>query len=164
MRLSKKVTTIFGIALVVIVVLLYVYVLPVVNKVNEDLNAYETRVAYRDNYKLHTTPLSKDVVDDICSKLEIKVSSENCKPNVVVYAPELFDEIKVYFKDLPNQDKTYDIVQDKLGAYLVYCENPDPEGDYRCLYDIRRDEVYPIFFYFDKDGFYWRLIANIGGS
>ncbi len=105
MRLSKKVAIILGITLVVSVVLLYVYVLPVVNKVNADLNAYETHIAYRDDYKLHTTPLSKDVVDDICSKLEIKTSSENCKPDAVVYAPELFDEIKVYFKDLPNQIK-----------------------------------------------------------
>ena len=164
MRLSKKVTTIFGIALVVIVVLLYVYVLPFVNKVNQGLNAYETRVAYRDNYKLHTTPLPKNVVDDICSKLEIKTSSENCKPNAVVYAPELFDEIKVYFRDLPNQDKTYDIVQDKLGTYLVYCENPDSDGNYVCHYDLRGDDVYPVAFFFNKAGFYYRIIANIGGS
>jgi len=164
MRLSKKMIAVLGIALVIFTSLIYFYILPIANKFHAGMKAYETRVAYRDNFRLHTTLLPEDVVNDICSKLEIKTSSENCKSGALVYAPELFDEIKLYFKNLPSQDKTYDIVQDKLGTYLVYCENPDPDGDYRCHYDIRGDEVYPIAFYFDKDGFYYRIIANIGGS
>ena len=164
MRLSKKMIAFLGIALVIFTSLTYFYILPIVNTFNTGMKAYETRVAYRDNFRLHTTPLPEDVVDDICSKLEIKTSSENCKSGALVYAPELFDEVKLYFKNLPNQDKTYDTVQDKLGTYLVYCENPDPDGNYVCDYDLRGDDRYPIAFFFNKDGFYYQIIANIGGS
>lgn len=164
MKLSKKATTVLGIALVTFAVVLFVYVLPIVTKVNADLRAYETQVAYRDNYKLHTTPLDASVVEDICLKLDIKESSEHCQPNNMVFAPDFFDEIKIYFGNLPDQDKTYELVQDKLGAYLDHCEKPAPDGHYRCIYDIRGDERYPIFFYFNKDGFYYRIIANTGGS
>jgi hypothetical protein len=132
------------------------------------MKAYETRVAYRDNYKLHTTPLDKEAVKDLCVKLDIKASSENCRINAVVYAPDLFDEVKVYFRNLPDQDKTYNNVQKLLGTYLDYCENPVPDGryagHYRCLYDLRGDKMYPIFFLFDENDFYYEVIANIGGS
>ena len=101
---------------------------------------------------------------DICLKLEIKTESENCKSGAVVYAPNLFDEVKIYFNNLPDRDKTFDMVQNKLGAYLFNYEQPDPDGDYRCRYDFQGDQVYPVFFYFDKKGFYWRIIANMGGS
>jgi hypothetical protein len=164
MKLSKKGMSVLGITLVVLVVLLLVYGLPIVTKVRADLKARETQVAYRNDYKLHTTPLSADVIDDICSKLNIQESSESCQPDAGVYAPDLFDEIKTYFNNLPDHDKTYDIVQEKLGVYLDYCGKPYPNGDYRCRYDIRGDYVYPIFFHFDKNGMYYRIIANIGGS
>ena len=164
MRLSKKAVSLLGITLVVFVLLLFVYVLPIVTRVNADLKAYETRVAYRDDYKLHTTPLATSTVEDVCLRFGIKESSEHCQSNAVVYAPDFFDEIKDYFRNLPDHDKTYDVVQDKLGAYLDYCEKPNPDGHYRCRYDLRGDDVYPVFFYFDKNGTYYRIIANIGGS
>jgi hypothetical protein len=163
-KFGKRGATILGITLVIFVVILFAYVLPIVTKVRTDLKAYETRIAHRDNYKLHTTPLSRDVVDDICSKLTIEETNENCRPGAVVYTPDLFDEIKAYFENLPDQDKTYDVVQDKLGAYLDYCGKPYPDGDYRCRYDLRGDHVYPIFFHFDKNGMYYRITANTGGS
>jgi hypothetical protein len=128
------------------------------------MKAYKTRIAIRDDYTLHTTPLPESVVDEICSNLSIKETSENCQPNVVVYAPELFDEIKTYFGNLPKQEKTYNVVQEKLGTYLDYCEKPYPDGSYVCHYDLQGDYVYPIFFYFDKNGMYYRIIANVGGS
>lgn len=164
MKLSKKAATVLGIALVIIVAGLFIYILPIITKMDADLKAYETRVAYRDDYKLHTTPLTKSVVDDICLQLDIRESSDHCQSNAVVYAPDLFDEIKTYFRNLPDQDKTYDVVRDKLGAYLDSCEEPAPDGHYRCKYDLRGDKKYPIFFYFNQGGFYYRIIANTGGS
>jgi hypothetical protein len=161
---NKRGTILWGIVVVVFVLLLFYYVLPVVIKVRSDLKAYETSVAYRNNYKLHTTPLSDNVVEDICSKLDIKETSENCQPGAVVYAPELFDEIKTDFRNLSKQDKTYEFVQDKLGAYLDYCEKPHPNGHYRCNYDLRGDYVYPVWFLFDRDNRYYEIIAHIGGS
>jgi hypothetical protein len=164
MKMGKRAATILGITLVVFVVLLFAYVLPIVTKVGADLQAYETQVAYRNDYKLHTKPLSEDVVYDICSKLNIQETSENCQSGATVYAPDLFDEIKIYFKSLPEPNKTYGIVQEKLGAYLEYCEKPYPDGSYVCHYDFRGDGIYPIAFFFDSDGMYYRIIANTGGS
>ena len=161
--MSRKTILILAITLIVLIVA-FVYIVPVVIEVNAGLRTYETQVAYRDDYKLHTTPLPKSVVDDLCLKLAIKESSEHCQSNAVVYTPDLFDEIKAYFKNPPDQDKTYQFVQEKLGVYLDYCEDPDPDGDYRCSYDLRGDDVYPVFFYFDKHGMYYELIANAGGS
>lgn len=164
MRLSKIFTLIIGVALVIFAIMLFRFLLPIATTVNENLKTYNTRIAYRDNYKLHTTPLATSVVEDICLNLDIKESSEHCQSNSVVYAPDLFDEIKTYFQNLPDKNKTYYVVQDKLGAYLDRCEEPYPDGSYVCHYDLRGDSIYPIAFFFDKNGVYYRIIANTGGS
>ena len=160
-KFSKWGLTILGITLVIFVVVLFAYVLPIVTKVRADLKAYEPHVAFRYDYVLYTTPLPISVVEELCLNLGTKEPGENCQPNNVVHAPDLFDEIEAHFKNLPDREKTYDVVQAKLGAYLDYCEKPDPDGDYRCRYDLRGDDVYPVFFYFDKNGMYYRIIANI---
>lgn len=165
MKPNKKAIPILGILLVIFASLSYSYILPVVNDFYSGVKAYETRTAYRDNYKLHTKPLPKDVVDSICLKLDIQATSEHCKVGMMVYVPELFKDIEAYFNNLPDQDKTYDTVQNKLGRYLVACEQSDPDGNYRCRYDLQGDGVYPVSFYFDKDGFYWQIrIRSVGGS
>lgn len=156
--------TVLGIALVISVAMLLIFMLPIISRVNTDLKAYETRVASRDDFRMHTTPLAKSVVEDICSQLGIRESSDHCQSGNMVYAPDFFGEVKAYFRNLPDRDKTRDIVQDKLGAYLEYCEEPATDGHYRCSYDLRGDKKYPIFFYFNNDGFYYRIIANTGGS
>ena len=160
---NKKVAT-FLILFLIFMLVAYIYILPFVITICTDIKAYETRVAYRDNYKLHTTPLAQDTVIDICTKFKISNTSESCVVSAIVYAPELFDEIKGYFKALPEQDKTFDTVREYLGSYLVQCEKPDPDGYYRCEYDLRGDKMYPIFFLFDKSDYYYEIIANIGGS
>ncbi len=165
MRLSKKTNTVLGIALVAFVLLICLYnIFPVVNAIYTKVNVYKTSVAYRDNYKLHTTPLPKIVVDDLCLKLAIEDSSESCNSAALVYAPDFFDEIKTYFNGLPDESKTYNAVQSILGTYLIHCGTPDSKGRYRCQYDLRGDKIYPIAFYFDKYGFYYQIQANTGGS
>ena len=164
MKLSKKALLVSGIALVVLGVLIFVYLLPIVTKVRADLKAYETQVASRNDYKLFTTPLPTDVVHDICSKLNLKETNENCEPDAIVYAPDLFDEITTYFNNLPNQDKTYDAVQAYLGNYLVSCQKTTSDGHYACDYDLRGDRIYPIAFFFDENDVYFQIIANTGGS
>lgn len=164
MKSNTRLIISLSIAITSLILLLYFAVGPAVYKIYTLGKTNETEVAYRDNYKLHTTPLSQTVVDDLCVKLELKNTSEQCTPGAVVYAPELFDEVKTYFKHLPRQDKTYDVVQGKLSAYLVFCGHPDFEGYFRCRYDFRGDNKYPIFFYFDRQGFCREIIANTGGD
>ena len=163
MRVRTKTTFLLVITVAVLTTVILLFALPFATRVTMGLKLYETRVAERDNYKLHTTPLPKSVVADICLKLELEKTSAHCRSDVV-YAPDFFDEIKVYFGNLADQDKTQDLVQDKLGSYLDYCETPDSDGHYRCRYDLRGDDVYPVLFYFTKDNFYYRIIANTGGS
>ena len=164
MKISKRAILILGITLALGTMVLFIYILPIATKVNASLKVYETQSAIKKDYKLHTTALPKSVVEDLCLKLDIKESSEQCQADAVVYAPDLFDEIKAYFKNLPKEDKTYDVIQDKLGAYLDYCAEPDPDGVYRCRYDLRGDDVYPFYIYYDKNGRYYDIIASAGGS
>lgn len=164
MWLRKKRVAIYAVLFTIFMLTIYIYILPVVTTIYTDMKVYETRVARRNNYKLITTPLDQDTVKDICTKLKIVDTSESCVDGATVFAPELFDEIKEYFKGRPEQEKTLDIVQEHLGNYLVQCERPDPDGYYRCKYDLRGDKIYPIFFLFDQSNFYYEIIANIGGS
>ena len=164
MKQNSCIIVSLGVVLISLIVAVYFFIGPAAYRIYSLGKIDETEVAYRDNYKLHTSPLSQIVVDDLCTKLNLKEKSEHCKSGAVVYAPDLFEEIKVYFKNLPKQDKTYETVQDKLGSYLVSCESPDFEGYFRCEYDLRGDSVYPVFFLFDKNGSYQEIIANTGGD
>lgn len=166
MKRKNKILVALGILLVVCVALVYFYVLPVVNVVYVEMKAYETRVAIRDDYTLYTTPLSESIVEDICLKLGIDQTSENCKKGITVYAPELFDEIKTYFNELPDEEKTYETVENILGEYLIACVPTTSDGHYSCDYDLHGDKKYPIAFFFNEDDFYFQIIANTsrGGS
>jgi hypothetical protein len=163
MRQHKKFVIVLGFVLILLV-FFTLFAWPTAYKIYSDLKAYETRVVQRDNYKLYTTPLSEVVIRDICLVLEIGARSEHCQSGAVVYAPELFDEIKSYFNNLPEEAQTEVMVQEKLGTYLDFCESPDAEGKYVCHFDLRGDGMYPIAFFFDENGMYYRIIANIGGS
>jgi hypothetical protein len=164
MRTNQWIVISLGVVLVSLIILFYFFLGPAAYKINSLGKIDKTEVAYRDNYKLHTTPLPNTVVEDLCIKLNLKDTSKYCASGAVVYAPYFFEGIKTYFKNLPKQDKTYDTVQSKLDPYLVMCEPPDFEGYFRCSYDFRGDGVYPVFFYFDKEGFYQEIIANSGGD
>jgi hypothetical protein len=156
--------TVLVIITIIAFIAMVAYILPIIAKINTGLNAYQTQVANRNDYQLHTSPLPKSVTDDLCLKVIVDAPSEYCQPNAVVYAPELFEVIKAYFRNLPTKERTYANVQDRLGAYLDYCEQPNAKGQYRCRYDLRGDDVYPIFFYFDNEGSYYEIIASGGGS
>jgi len=157
--LQKNKIVLLGIVFI-LTILFCLYSLPIVNKVLSEMQMRATTVALRNDYKSITTPLPASVVEDICLKLNIMASSDNCQSDMPVYAPDFFDEIETYFGDVPRNNRTYDFVQERLGIYLDYCATPYPNGDYRCVYDLRGDRLYPVYFYFDKDDHYFRIIAN----
>ncbi|MFN8413603.1 MAG: hypothetical protein U0Z26_14555 [Anaerolineales bacterium] len=128
------------------------------------MKVYSTRVAYRDSYELHATPIPQDVVKDICVELEIEKTNKLCQPNVVVHSPDFFYTLKLYFSGLPEESRTLETVQDKLGRYLLYCEDPYPDGGYVCSYDFVGDRQYPFYFHFNKENIYDEVIARAGGS
>lgn len=168
MRLSKKTIFILALTVLIFVSLIYFYVLPVATTVYSDIKRYETRTAYRDDYTNFTTPLSKDVVDDICAKLNIEKTSKNCLPGAVVYGPDFFDDIREYFQNISSQPSTDSIVREKLEEYEVACSSLIKTGNgfeyYECDYDLSSDGIYHIVFLFYKDGRIFRIMDNRGGS
>ena len=156
-------TIVIGISTVVCVVILY-FLVPLAVYIFTTLQIYNQRIARSYDYAKITTPLPISVVDDLCSKFDISPDDKHCLPNAVAYGPDFFEDIETYFQKLPHKDATFTTVQDKLGSYLVWCENPDNDGDYRCRYDLRGDGIYPILVYFTKENYIYRIIANIGGS
>jgi hypothetical protein len=122
------------------------------------------RAVEQSDYTKITTPLPTGVAHDLCVEFEISLTDRRCKSGAVVYGPDFFPDLKSYFLALPKQDATYQTVEDKLAAYKISCEKPNNEGHYRCKYDIRGDGIYPIFIYFTKEGFYYRIIANTSSS
>lgn len=164
MGLSKKMIAVVVATASILASLFYFYLLPAAKTVYVDVKEYETQVAYRDDYTNFTTPLSKDVIDDVCTKLNIQRGSKNCLPGAVVYGPDFFDEIKAYFNNLPEDKKTYEHVEQILGKYQIVCIKVNSKGEYSCDYDLRGDKRYRIAFFFYENGFYYRIMANKGGS
>ncbi len=128
------------------------------------LKTYNERQVRKNDYTQMTTPLKANVIKDICVKFEISTMDKRCQPDAIVYSPEFFDDIKAYLRYLPNEEKTYQNVQDKLVNYLIECERPDNEGVYRCHYDLHGDRLYQISIYFSRDGSIYRVMDNRGGS
>jgi hypothetical protein len=108
--------------------------------------------------------MPENIAREVCKILEIEKISEHCNGNKSVYAPDFFDEIKDYFNNVPQEKRTYDFVNEKIGAYLQYCGEPSPEGYYSCRYDFIGDSKYTFSFYFDKNNYYYEVIASAGGS
>jgi len=145
-------------------VVLY-FVVPPVVEIYTGLQKYNAeQIANQTHYKEVTTPLPRSVVEDLCSKFGISPDDPRCLPDSVVYGPDFYTDLKAYFKGLPQEKQTFATVEEILGPYVMYCEEPDKEGDYDCTYDLRGDGKYRIGVFFTKDNYYYRVIATISGS
>lgn len=141
------------------------YVLqPIAVDIYTSLRNYNKRIEKQSNYTKITTPLPKNVIDDICFKFEISSSDVRCRRDAIVYGPDFFGDIKEHFENISSKDATFETVQDKLGNYLIACETPDNQGYYACRYDIGGDRKYPILIIFTKEHHIYRIIANTSGS
>jgi hypothetical protein len=162
MKTHSRFTLICIILLVCGVVLYLVY--PVAIDIYTSLRNYNQRISEQLDYTKITTPLPRSTVDDICSKFDIGSNDARCQPDSIVYGPDFFKDIASYLYDLSKQESALNVVQDKLGTYLVRCGIPDNDGIHSCRYDLRGDGIYPIFIYFNKEGRIYRIIANTSGS
>lgn len=113
-----------------------------------------------------TTPLSQEVVQDICIQFSLPAGDKRCQPGVTVYAPDFFQTITDYFRKKDDNWSTYEEVQVKLGKYQYELEKPltgyDESEGFRAWYDLRGDQVYPIAMWFNSDGRLYRISASIG--
>lgn len=141
------------------------FIVPAAVEMYNGVEAYNTREAQQaTNYPNITTPLSHETAADICKKFEIDPDDARCHPDAVVYGPDFFADINLYFKEVPKEEATFDLVQSKLGAYLDACERPNDKGYYRCRYDLRGDGIYPIFVLFNDKDVYYQVIADTSGG
>jgi hypothetical protein len=165
MTRDQKIRISLGMTFILLILGLSLYILPSIITIYNGVKASEMRNDRKVNYKSYTTPLSKEVVEDVCLKLEIQATSEDCVPTAIVYGPDFFDEIEAYFRLRPaGRERTYEFIQDKLGAYWVGCEPPTPSKDYLCVYDLRGDGMYPFHIRFDKYDRYDPPDPRLGGG
>jgi hypothetical protein len=160
MKAVRKVVVAFGIILLIVAIGLVC--LPAIAGVVYGLSDIPDRI----NWKAHTSPLSQDVIDDICLKFNLSTNDTRCKAGARVYAPDFFSVIGETFQPKNGPWATYDEVQQKLGKYQFQYDPPVTTGDgltyFRAHYDLRGDLVFPITMFFYADGRLWRLIADIG--
>ncbi len=118
------------------------------------------------NWKSHTSPLSQDVIDDLCLQFNLSANDPRCQTGARVYAPDFFSVIRATFQPKNGPWATYEEVQKRLGKYQFLYEPPVTTGNgFTCFvahYDLRGDQVFPIIMFFYADGKLWRLIADIG--
>ena len=110
-----------------------------------------------------TTPLEPAVVQDLCHKLELSRDGPLCQPEAVVYAPDFFPAVRALFK--PGVT-TYDDIQGKLGNYQYKREPLITQADgttyFTSSYDLKGDRVFPIHFFFTKEGTLEKIFATVG--
>jgi hypothetical protein len=159
--MMKKRHLVIGLLLGCIVIFLTLEVIPLVQQVRR----YKAEKA---DYTRHTTPLTMDTVKDICSKLGLPGQDARCNGETAVYAPEFFDDIKEYVRNLPKEKATQEEVDRILGPYKIRCSQPATLSSgkiyYSCLYDMRGDGVSIISVYFHGDGTIDYIMASAGSS
>jgi hypothetical protein len=116
------------------------------------------------DWRSRTSPLSQEVIKDICSNFDTGSSYSYCKTSGNVYAPDLFPLIKDTY--LSKGPKTYDDVQSVLGKYQVDFEPPvtlrSGEVYFVSWYDLRGDGVTAIVFSFNGNGYIEEIEYHLG--
>jgi hypothetical protein len=120
------------------------------------------------DYTKHSTPLEAEVVSDICTKLAISSQDKRCQQGAVVYAHEFFEDIKQYFRDLPDERSTKEEVDLVIGSYQLECEPLIRESSgkeyFSCIYDLRGDWYARISIFYTKEGEIDYIMTSLGGS
>jgi len=116
----------------------------------------------------NTTPLTAEVVEDICKKFSIQADDPRCQPGATVYSRQFFPDIKSYLYDLPKDQANEEEVSKLLGLYEYYREPMTRVSDgpdyYRVWYDLRGDHVYRLVIFYREDGSIKEIMSTGGGS
>lgn len=117
------------------------------------------------NWKDNTTPISPEIVDDLCDKFEISSDEPVCKPNTIVYGPDFYPYIIKSF--CPEKDRCVSLaeVEEKIGKYKYSEDAQDalmPNESNRYWYDFQSDHRYPLIISFNKDGTIEQIQYNFG--
>lgn len=118
-------------------------------------------------WKDATTPLSQEVITDLCTQLEIDTTDARCviDNSSMVYGPDFFKDIYKVFTPDDSSWATYDEVEEIIGTYKYKCEPTVQLSDgteyFVCAYDFAGDRVFPIAIFYFSNGNIMKLIANV---
>jgi len=164
MRKTIKIAGIFvliGLLIGVIIGVLVYIIIPLISMNIE----YKRELA---DVTRNTTPLTAEVVEDICIKFSIQADDPRCQPGATVYSREFFPDIKSYLYDLPKDQANEEEVSKLLGLYEYYREPMTHVSDgpdyYRVWYDLRGDHVYRLVIFYREDGSIKEIMSTGGGS
>jgi hypothetical protein len=118
---------------------------------------------HRLSWRERTSPLSEEVLLELCQQFNLDDKDSRCKPGAKVYAPDFFKTIRNDFMHYHGEVVNYDYVQEKIGKYQYRCEpvQKDSSAEYFiCDYDLQGDRVYPIVIFFYSQGKIWRISAS----
>jgi hypothetical protein len=116
------------------------------------------------SWRERTSPLSENVLGDLCEQFHLGDKDSRCKPGAKVYAPDFFKTIREDFINSHGEVANYDYVQEKIGKYQYRCGpvHKDSSAEYFiCDYDLQGDRVYPIVIFFYSSGQIWRISASV---
>lgn len=101
------------------------------------------------------TPLTSEVVDDVCVKLEIASDDWRCNHSREVYTVDFFDAIHKKFDPTEKGSYTHDEVRQLIGEYEYSCSDKSQNKDikyYECLYEFNSDGIFQFrIYYFNVD-------------
>lgn len=116
-----------------------------------------------ENWRSTTSPLSEEVLKDLCEKFSGQESTRLCTSREPIFAPHFFPIISDEFQ---VGRATYDEVQAKLGEYQKW-KGPvitlgSGEKYFEAWYDLKGDSRTAIIFYFSENGEVIRIINYLG--
>jgi len=160
MKIARKIAVVFGIA-VLLALIAFICIPATIGAI---IGLWD--IPDQLNWRAHTSPLSQDVINDLCMKFTLSSNDPRCQPGARVYGPDFFTVIGATFEPEDAPWATYDEVQQKLGKYQIMLEPLITDGSGRTYfvahYDLKGDQVYQITMFFYADGRLYRLIADVG--
>jgi len=113
---------------------------------------------HKDDWRVTTTPLDMEVVNDICAKFYIQKEDSICRGNKQIYAPDIFPIIADFIE---SNNSTYEEIHLLIGNYQSELETKVILGSgneyFRSWYDLNGDGKTALVIFFDGDGNFLRI-------
>lgn len=113
-------------------------------------------------YRNQATPLSYEVIDDLCTKFSLSSSDSRCQHAENIYTPDFSDVLRAA---LSAPDMTFERVEEQLGLYRFEECSPlavtsEHQEYFVCKYDLSGDRIYIIVVYFYSNGDIMEFLFN----
>jgi hypothetical protein len=114
-------------------------------------------------WREQTSPLSKEVLQDLCNRFSMAANDTRCADTAIVYADEFFPLIKEKF---PKAQSTYDEVNRLLKPYETKRQplftQAEGKNYLTVTYDFTGDRINEVIFMFTESGQVFDVIFRYG--